>query len=406
MPSSVRLSNGKVVAPSISPDVVPLVDHFVRDQVAAIDHGKMDGWNKVRGCGAPRYICVSGYESWQVPNLASLASNFAISDNMFSMAHSPSWGGHVYAVASTLEKFTGENPPGNNKPPGRGWGCDSDKLTVWKPGGGQPLERIPACIPDPSLTGPNGAPLPHGGAFEATPASYVPTIMDRLNAAGLSWHIYGATCTRETVNAKGLELCRDAPPGYLWNTCDLFAECLYSQDNGVQPDNQFLSSAAAGTLPAFSVVTPGDAANSWHNGFSITAGDNWLGRLTSAVMNGPNWRSTAVFITWDDCGCFYDGVPPGINPDGTPQGPRVPMVIVSPYARRGYTDTTHTTLAGVLAYTEQNFGLPPLSENDAFAYNFANAFNYRQKPLKPVPMVTRTIPRGDHIDWSQALEDS
>ena len=92
-----------------------------------------------------------------------------------------------------------------------------------------------------------------------------------------------------------------------------------------------------------------------------------------------------MFITWDDCGCFYDQVPPGTNPDGTPQGPRVPMIIVSPYAIPGFTDTTATTFAGILAYTEHTFGLAPLGVNDAGAYPFSNAFNYSQAPHKPVP---------------------
>jgi phospholipase C len=110
------------------------------------------------------------------------------------------------------------------------------------------------------------------------------------------------------------------------------------------------------------------------------------------VEHGPNWRSTAVFITWDDCGCFYDQVRPGVNPDGTGQGPRVPVIIVSPYARPGYTDTTATTFAGILAYTEHTFGLRSLSGNDAGAYGFANAFNYNQAPLAPVHMVHRPLP--------------
>jgi phospholipase C len=110
------------------------------------------------------------------------------------------------------------------------------------------------------------------------------------------------------------------------------------------------------------------------------------------VEHSPDWSSTAVFITFDDCGCFYDQVPPGINADGTRQGPRVPLIIVSPYAKPGYTDTTPTTFAGILAYTEHTFGLSPLGLNDAHAYPFTNAFNYAQAPLHPVTMVTRPLP--------------
>jgi len=152
--------------------------------------------------------------------------------------------------------------------------------------------------------------------------------------------------------------------------------------------------AARGTLPSFSVVTPGgpDFLNSCHNGMSMTACDNWAGKLVSAVENGPDWSSTAVFITFDDCGCFYDQAPPPRNADGTQQGPRAPLIIVSPYAKPGYTDTTATTFAGILAYVEQTFGLGPLGVNGARAYPFTNAFNYSQLPLKPARMITRPLP--------------
>jgi phospholipase C len=123
-------------------------------------------------------------------------------------------------------------------------------------------------------------------------------------------------------------------------------------------------------------------------------------------MNGPQWFSTALFITWDDCGCFYDQVPPPANPDGTPEGPRVPLIIVSPYARPGFTDTATTSFAGILGYVEQNFGLAPLAVNDARAYPFSGAFNYGQAPLRPVHMITRPVPRTDHIDWAQGRDDT
>jgi len=117
-----------------------------------------------------------------------------------------------------------------------------------------------------------------------------------------------------------------------------------------------------------------------------------VGQLASAVMNGPEWKSTTLFITYDDCGCFYDQVPPGTNPDGTKQGPRSPLLIVSPYARPGFTDSTHTSFAGILAYIEHTFGLSSLSKNDARAYDFAHAFNYKQAPLAPVRTVHRPLP--------------
>ena len=97
------------------------------------------------------------------------------------------------------------------------------------------------------------------------------------------------------------------------------------------------------------------------------------GQVVKAIQSGPSWSTTAIFVTWDDCGCFYDHVPP---PPGF--GVRVPMVIVSPFAKSGFTDTTSASFAGILSFTEHNFGLSPLGPNDAQAYPFTNAFNFRQ----------------------------
>jgi phospholipase C len=379
MPSSVKLSNGAVVTPSKDPDTVPSVDHSVASQVAAIDGGKMDGWENITGsqgsCGASTgYRCISGYKPSQVPNITALAQQFAISDHTFSVADSPSWAGHMAMVAASTDQFYGDNPvPAAGVKPGPGWGCDSNRVTLWIGPNGK-TQTVPSCVPA-KLPG-----LQFGGAFERTPVSSMPTIMDRLDAAGLTWKLYGATRSQD---------------GYIWSICPTFAQCLdTSQDANLVPDAQFMTDAAAGTLPSFSVVTPGgpDFLNSCHNGTSITACDNWLGHLVGAVENSPDWSSTAVFITWDDCGCFYDQVSPPTEPDGTQEGPRVPLIIVSPYARPGYTDTTATTFAGILAYTEHTFGLSPLGVNDAGAYDFSGAFNYAQAPVQRVKMADRPLP--------------
>jgi phospholipase C len=128
---------------------------------------------------------------------------------------------------------------------------------------------------------------------------------------------------------------------------------------------------------------------------SMLQGDNWIGQVVAALEAGPEWGSTAVFITYDDCGCFYDHVAPPHNPDGTQQGPRLPLVIVSPYARAGFTDSTPATFASILAFTEHSFALPALGANDGAAYDFAAAFNYKQPGLRGVPMRQSPIPPGE-----------
>jgi phospholipase C len=374
MPASVTLKGGTVVTPGVTPDTVPSVDHSVKAQQTAVDAGKMDGWGQISGCKASTgYACISGYEPSGVPNFTALASGFAISDETFSMQNSPSWGGHLYAVMASQDGFTGDNPvPAPGVTAGSGWGCDSDKVATWVSPGGA-TQTVPSCVPDRSLG------IADGGAFKSTPARQAPTIMDRLQSAHLSWTIYGS---------------KYGQAGYIWATCPSIAECLYTQQAHIRESEQFVTDAQAGKLPNFSLVVPGDTTtrDSEHNGTSMTAGDNWVGQVASAVMNGPDWNTTALFITYDDCGCFYDQVPPGTNPDGTAQGPRTPLLIVSPYARPGFTDSTPTSFAGILAYTEQTLGLRSLSNDDASAYGFANAFNYNQAPLAPVRTVQRPLP--------------
>ncbi len=404
MPASVTLSDGSVVKPSIDPDTVPDIQHDVEAQLAAmnIQGGipRMNGWQNIpdngcstgKNCGCSKstaYQCISGYQPKQIPNITSLATKFAISDNTFSMGDSPSWGGHLYAATSSLDGFWGNNPsvaPGVK--PGPGWGCNSRMVSPWQPPG-QRMQEIPSCIPDFKLG------LPNGGAFKPTPASYEPTIFNRLGTAHLSWRIYGAA--------------HPTDGGYVWSVCPSIAECLYTpQAKNLVEASQFPTDAARGNLPAFSLVVAGGkglTADSCHNKFSMTACDNYIGRLVAAVEHGPDWSSTAIFITFDDFGGFYDQVPSRVNPDGTRQGPRVPMIIVSPYARTRYTDSSASTFAGILAYTEHNFGLSPLGVNDANAYDFHHAFNYAQTPLKAIPMRQRPLTAAERRIRASAIGD-
>jgi phospholipase C len=400
MPPTVTLKDGTVYTPQQAPTIVPEVDHSVAGQQLAIDGGAMDGWDAVDGCqptvsyaGGIPYGCLTYYAPSQVPNLITLASKFALSDMTFSEADSPSWGGHLYAVAATTDGFLGDTP--GPKSAGAGWGCDSNKNAQWTNPVSRVAQREPSCVPDFALG------LPNGGAYMHTDVSYVPTIMDRLDAAGLPWKIY--TTTTGAVGNGG---------PYIWATCPSFAECLdTSQRQNMVPTDQVLSDLAAGTLSAFSLVLPGPGNDpvsggaSQHNGFSITVGDNWIGKLTSAIEASPDWSSTALFITYDDCGCFYDQVPPGLNPDGTQRGVRSPLVIVSPYAISGYVDSTPASFASILAYVERTFGLAPLNVNDAAAYPFTNAFNYAQPPLAPVHMVQTKVPPGAYMDSAANTDD-
>ena len=190
---------------------------------------------------------------------------------------------------------------------------------------------------------------------------------------------------------------REGGGGYIWASCSYFYECLAGrQAKSWYPASQILTDAAEGTLPAVSFVTP-TSLISQHNGFSMAQGDNWIGSIVAAIQDNPTlWSSTAIFITYDDCGCFYDHVSP---PSG--QGIRVPTVIVSPYARPGFTDSTSATFDSMLAYIEHTFGLPPLGQGDSGAYDYSDSFDYGQSPLGTVPAAQSEVPAGERA-WIAA----
>jgi phospholipase C len=348
----VHLADGKVVTETVAPTMVPNIQHDIANQQL----GVANKWESILGCGSPGDQCLTYYTPAQLPSLTALARQFVVADRTFQSNDAPSWGARVEVTAGTDDGFTGDNPLWGT---GYGWGCDTRRTAPYGPSGIQE----PSCIPDQHLG------VPNGGAFKPTPVQFVPTIMDRLHQAGLPWRIYAPSSTSPLG-------------GYLWNMCPSFAECLDTDQSGnVFLTNTLLADAKAGKLPAWSMVVP-SIAISQHNGVNMHNGDDWIGQAVSAIEQGPDWSSTAIFITWDDCGCFYDHVTP---PSG--DGIRAPMVIISPYARPGFTDTTTTTVAGgTLAFVEHTFGLAPLSSIDATAYDFKSSFNFSQTPVKPSPL--------------------
>ncbi len=364
------LPDGTTIPLAQATDRIPVVDHTTAGQTTAIDGGKMDGFGLISDCTVDfGYRCYSQFQPDQIPNLTALASSFAVSDRTFELNAIPSFGSHLELVTTNLDGFTGDNTvPGTKHKKGPGWGCDSRRDAPWvDPNSGATIE-VPSCVPDQGGTGP----------YRPSPVQYVPTLMDHLDQAGVSWRFY-------VTNGK-----KGKSSGYNWAICPTFAECLYSsQVDNLVPTDQVLADAAGGTLPGFSIVLPNSATGrtSQHNLTSMAVGDNWIGQVVSAIENGPDWSSTPIFITYDDCGCFYDHVAP---PDGL--GIRVPMVIVSPYAKPGFTDSSTASFASMLAFTEHTFGVVPLTSVDANAYDFSGSFDFDQKPLGPVRMVHTNVP--------------
>ena len=350
-------ADGQMIPLPRADDVVPKMAHGFLSQQTVINGGRMNGWTLLNGCKAINgYRCYQAFTSDQIPSLAAYAEEFVVSDATFQMSTIPTWGAHLELVAGHLNGFLGDNP---DLLPGRqdlvGWGCDTEREALWRAAPGDPYEYEPSCVPKPDGSGP----------YRPSPVQHTPTIMDRIDEAGLSWNIYAPN------KDEG---------GYAFAICPTFADCIFTPENRakVKHYSAVLEDGRDGTLPNLSLVMPliGD---SQHNKTSMLRGDRWINDIVQSIMQGPDWDSTAIFITYDDCGCFYDHVPP---PPGL--GIRVPMVIVSPFAKRGYTDSNVASMASMLAFTESTFGLEPLWFTDRDAYDYSHSFDFTQAPRPPI----------------------
>jgi phospholipase C len=153
----------------------------------------------------------------------------------------------------------------------------------------------------------------------------------------------------------------------------------------------FITDVQNNQLPSVSwVITP--AWRSEHPVQSTCEGENATVSELNGLMNNPSlWSSTAVFIIWDDFGGDYDHVAPPQG-DAFGLGPRVPLLVISPYARKGHISPTQYEFSSVLQFIEERFGLPPLSTRDANANDITDSFNFNQTPLPPLILTRRQCP--------------
>src|SRR5205807_6998831 len=134
------------------------------------------------------------------------------------------------------------------------------------------------------------------------------------------------------------------------------------------------------------------AKGSEHPVSSSCLGENWTVQQINAIMQGPLWNSTAIFVTWDDAGNFYDHVPPPAGPEPFSLGVRVPLLIISPYAKAGYVSHTQYDASSVLRFIEERFGLPSLNGRDAVANDMLDSFDFAQSPLPPLILSQTSCP--------------
>ncbi len=358
------------------------------DAVADIDGGKMDGFiaqaeGGKRGCRNPNNPnCTNGttpdvmgyHDAREIPNYWAYAKNFVLQDHMFEPNSSWSLPDHLFLVSEWSAHCTIAGNP------------MSCRNAVQNPGS------------PPDFGPPHPAP-----DYAWTDLTYL------LYKAGVSWKYYvsGGTqpdcaddamaCTPGAQSAK--------TPG-IWNPLPYFDTVKQDgQLSNVTDLSNFYGAAKSGTLPAVSWIAP-NGTQSEHPPALVSTGQSYVTGLINAIMQGPNWDSTAIFLSWDDWGGFYDHVvPPVVDQNG--YGLRVPGIVISPYARQGYIDHQVLSHDAYAKFIEDDFlssqrlnpatdgrpdPRPTVRESVPQLGDLINDFDFTQQPRPP--LILPTNPTG------------
>ncbi len=322
--------------------------HGFRESLTAIDGGKMDGFYKI----AKDYQSYVQFHQEDIPNYWKYAEKFGLADNFFSSMYGGSFPNHMYFAAASSDDIVG-NPSGQKQTP-NAWGCDS-------------LPGTYVIQVDPT----------NGQRNNIFPCVDIPTLPDELNAAGHTWRYYSATRTAY---------------GFIWSVLDSINHIRYGDqwDTNVLDVNNFASDVQNGQLADVTWITPTGPVSD-HPPKSVCVGEGWSVEIINAIMNSQFWDSTAIFLTWDDFGGFYDHVNPP-KEDYFGLGIRVPMIIISPYVKPGSIHHTVFEFSSMLSFAETLFGLPALTKRDEEADNMMKAFDFSQKALPPLILTPRQCP--------------
>ncbi len=199
------------------------------------------------------------------------------------------------------------------------------------------------------------------------------TLGDELDTAGISWGFY-------TANLNG--------DGNIWSAYQAIRHIRYGNDwktDIITPQTQFITDVSSGNMRTVSWVTP-TCENSDHAGCGANKGPSWVTSLVNAVGESKYWKSTVIFVFWDDYGGWYDPVAPQmLDYDGL--GMRIPLLVISPYAKKGYVSHVPYEHGSMLKFIEDQFGLPRLAQADARANSVdPDCFNFKRQPRKFVPI--------------------
>jgi phospholipase C len=365
--------------------------HGLPNAIGDVDGGTMDGF--IRQRDAAKHACrvfgdpacvaggrdVMGYHTGaEIPNYWAYARNFVLDDHMFEAVKSWSLPAHLYMVSAWSAKCRTRSPM--------------------------------SCVND--IVGPYG--IDQFGQFVRQELATGKTSIDLawtditwlLYVHHVSWAYYVQAGTQPDCGNDSALACRPVrqsatTPG-IWNPLPLFGDVQHDhQLHHVKPLGSYLHAAKTGTLPAVSWIVA-SGANSEHPPASVHRGQAFVTALINAAMKSPDWKSTAIFLSWDDWGGFYDHVvPPAVDQNG--YGLRVPGLVISPYARRGFIDHQILSSDAYLKFVEDDFlggqalnpqtdgrpdSRPDVRETQRLLGNLVDDFNFNQPPRPPMLLPT------------------
>ena len=323
------------------------IPHCYLCALAAWNGGAMDGFDR----GEHGDWAYTQLRKPQLPNYWRLAKEYVLFDNFFASAHGPSFPNHLYSIAATAGGAL-DNP---RRIPGvrfsNTFGCDAppEQLVEVRDSEGR-IKRVHPCFD-----------------FQ--------TEGDLLNRAGIPWAYYAAS---------------EDQRGYIWSAYSAirrYRENPEKWQRHMFPVDNVVRDILANKLPPVTWITPRFELSE-HPEYNFCHGENWSTKVINAIMRSDMWASTAIFLTWDDYGGFYDHVaPPQV--DGFGFGIRVPTIVISPYAKEGHISSELGEFSSVLRFIEDNWGLNRLTRRDREATPMLSAFDFDQEPRAPSPLPMR-----------------
>lgn len=322
--------------------------HTYKQYVTDYDDGRMDGFAQEQFTdGSPAGAWPYQYvDPAEIAPYWTLAKRYVLADHMFTTEGSDSFIGHQDLIAGGTQ--LGPNEAIVNGPTGMPWGCDAPPGTVT------------------SLITRDNHFQPNVGPFPCLPYA---TLRDLLDRKHISWRYYSH------------------PVEGSWNAFEAIRAVRYSPEftrNISSPQTNIFGDIAHGTLASVSWAVP-TPDYSDHPGAPHDYGPSWIGNVVNAIGESPYWNTTAVIVVWDDWGGFYDHVRPAQVGFGG-LGFRVPMIVISPYARAGYVAHTQYEFGSILRFIEDNWALGRLGTSDLRAHSIGNVLNFLQKPRAYTPV--------------------